>query len=71
MVIFGSTDYFHALDAPKTHLNNVAVKELGVSAKIGDVLQALKADIATGAKHVELVFSGTGKGSLGGSNTNP
>src|SRR3989338_7127127 len=71
MVIFGSTDYFHALDAPKTQLKNVSVKDFGISAKIGDVLQALKADIATGAQHVELVFAGTGKGSLGGMNTNP
>ena len=49
MVIFGSTDYFHAMDAPKSHIKNMQVKEFGVSAKIGDVLQALKADIATGA----------------------
>ncbi len=70
MVVFGSTDYFHALDAPKTQLKNVSVKDFGISAKIGDVLQSLKADIATGAQHVELVFAGTGKGNLQG-NTNP
>ncbi|MSR85929.1 hypothetical protein EXS74_00870 [Candidatus Woesearchaeota archaeon] len=71
MVVFGSTDYFHAMDAPKSQIKDMHVKEFGVSAKIGDVLQALKADIATGTHHVELVFGGTGKGSLQGMNTNP
>ncbi|MDP3728962.1 MAG: TIM barrel protein [bacterium] len=70
MVDFGSTDYFHAMDAPKKQIGNMHVKEFGISAKIGDVLQAFKADVATGAKHVELVFAGVGKGSLQG-NTNP
>src|SRR3989344_1958647 len=70
MVDFGSSDYFHAMDAPKKQIGNMHVKEFGISAKIGDVLQAFKADLSTGAKHVELVFAGIGKGSLQG-NTNP
>ncbi len=71
MVDFGQTDYFHAMDAPKSQLGNVRVKDFGVSSKIGDVLQSVKADISTGAKHIEMVFMGTGKGSLGQGNTNP
>lgn len=71
MVDFGHTDYFHAMDAPKKTLDNVHVKDFGVSSKIGDVLQSVKADISTGAKHIEMVFMGTGKGSLGQMNTNP
>ena len=71
MVDFGQTDYFHAMDAPKNQLGNVRVKDFGVSSKIGDVLQSVNADIRTGAKHIEMVFMGTGKGSLGQMNTNP
>lgn len=71
MVDFGQTDYFHAMDAPKSQLGNVRVKDFGVSSKIGDVLQSVNADIRTGAKHIEMVFMGTGKGSLGQMNTNP
>jgi len=71
MVVFGSTDYFHALDAPKQQLTKMGIKEFGVSTKMGDVLQSLKGELATGAAHIELGFTGAGKGSLGGGNTTP
>lgn len=72
MVEFGQTNYFHAMDRPLTYqLKNMGIKELGSSARMGDVLQSLKGEITAGASHVELVFSGAGKGSLSGNSTNP
>jgi len=68
MVDFGKTDYFHAMDPPKKLISH---KDLGVSSRMGDVLQNLKSDIAAGASHVEIGFMGTGKGSLGQNNTTP
>lgn len=71
MVVFGSTDYFHALDAPKKQIKDMGLRDFGVSTRMGDVLQSLKAELASGATHVELGFTGKGKGSLGGGNTTP
>jgi hypothetical protein len=74
MVDFGKTDYFNAMDHPNERaqpMENLHISELGSSARIGDVLQSLKGEINTGTGHVELVFLGTGKGSLGQGNTNP
>ena len=66
MVDFGS-DYWHTLSKPK----NLRIKELGVSSKMGEVVQNLKADITAGASHVEIGFMGKEKGSLGNMNTTP
>jgi hypothetical protein len=74
MVDFGKTNYFNAMDHPNERarpMENLHINELGSSARIGDVLQSLKGEINTGTGHVELVFMGTGKGSLGQNNTNP
>ena len=68
MVDFGKSDYFHSMDRPEQL--NLRTNELGVSSKIGDVHQGFKADVQAGASHVEIVFQGTGKGSLQGQ-TNP
>ncbi len=65
------TDYWHAMDKKPLEYIDITTKELGVSAKMGDVLQGLKADITAGASHVELGFTGKGKGSLGQGNTTP
>ncbi|MBI5871482.1 sugar phosphate isomerase/epimerase [archaeon] len=65
------TDYWHAMDKKPLEYIDITTKELGVSAKMGDVLQGLKADITAGASHVELGFMGKGKGSLGQGNTTP
>jgi len=73
MVDFGKTDYFHAMDAPKKIIpvKELSHKEIGISSKMGDVLQGLKSDIMAGASHVEIGFMGQGKGSLGQGNTTP
>ena len=68
MVDFGKSDYFHSMDRPEQL--DLRTNELGVSSKIGDVLQGFKADVQAGASHVEIVFQGVGKGSLQGQ-TNP
>lgn len=70
MVIFNNTDYTNAMDSPMS-VGKVSVKEFGVSSRMGDVLQGLKGDINAGASHVELGFTGVGKGSLGQGNTTP
>ena len=64
MVEFAS-DYWHTLDK-----NELKPKEFGVSSKMGDVVQNLKADITAGASHVELGFMGAGK-EFGGGNKTP
>ncbi len=56
MVDLGS-DYWHTLDRKDT----LKPKEFGISSKMGDVVQNLKADITAGASHVELGFMGAGK----------
>jgi len=65
MVDWGS-DYWHTLDKM-----NIKTRDLGVSSKMGEVVQSLKADITAGASHVELGFTGMQKGSLGQGNTTP
>lgn len=65
------TDYWHAMDKKPVEYIDITTKELGVSAKMGDVLQGLKADITAGASHVELGFTGKGKGNISGMNTTP
>ncbi|MBT5287757.1 hypothetical protein HOL88_01725 [archaeon] len=73
MVDFGKTDYFHAMDPPKKIIpvKELSHKDIGISSKMGDVLQGLKSDIIAGASHVEIGFMGQGKGSLGQGNTTP
>ncbi|MBL7051515.1 MAG: sugar phosphate isomerase/epimerase [Nanoarchaeota archaeon] len=73
MVDFGKTDYFNAMDPPKKIIpvKELSHKEIGISSKMGDVLQGLKSDIIAGASHVEIGFMGQGKGSLGQGNTTP
>ena len=70
MVDFG-TDYWNATDRQPMKTLRVSTKDLGVSSKMGDVLQNFKADLTAGANHVELGFTGKGKGSLGQGNTTP
>jgi sugar phosphate isomerase/epimerase len=62
-----NTSYFHTLDKPK----GASISEFGTSAKMGDIIDALKSEISVGAKHVELGFTGKGKGSLGQMQTTP
>jgi hypothetical protein len=67
MVIFGNTDYYHAMDNPKL----TTIKEFGTSRGAGDVLKGLQTEITAGASHVELGFTGMAKGSLGQGHTTP
>lgn len=67
MVDFGGTNYYHALDNPKL----MHIKEFGTSRGAGDVLKGLQTEITAGASHVELGFTGVGKGMLGQGNTTP
>ena len=62
MVDFGKTDYFHAMDPPKKIIpvKELSHKDIGISSKMGDVLQGLKSDIIAGASHVEIGFMGQG-----------
>ena len=71
MVHFGGSSYLHAMDREKADELNLSTRSLGTSARMGDVLQSLKGELSAGATHVELVFSGKGKGSLQGQNVNP
>ncbi|HLC22671.1 MAG TPA: hypothetical protein VJJ79_02765, partial [Candidatus Nanoarchaeia archaeon] len=71
MVHFGGSSYLHAMDREKADELNLSTRSLGTSARMGDVLQSLKGELSSGATHVELVFSGKGKGSLQGQNVNP
>jgi len=64
-----NTNYFHTLDKPRP--KEASIGEFGTSAKMGDVLDALKSEINVGAKHVELGFVGKEKGSLSQMNTTP
>lgn len=66
------SDYWHALDYNELASRlDVSAKDIGISAGAGDVLDGLQASIRAGASAVELGFMGTGKGNLGGGQTNP
>ena len=67
------SDYWHALDARREMADEVglSLKDIGISHGMGDVLDGLKANVFAGGSHVELGFTGTGKGSIGGQSTNP
>ncbi len=61
---FGN-DYWHAMDRkPEKQGLNVSVKELGLSAGIGDPWKNIKAHVTAGVSHVEIGFMGMGKGSI-------
>ena len=64
-----NTSYFNTLDKPRP--KEASIGEFGTSAKMGDILDALKGEINVGAKHVELGFTGKEKGSLSQMNTTP
>ncbi len=65
------SDYWHALDKETAERLEVSAKDIGISHGAGDVLDGLQANIRAGASAVELGFTGTGKGNLGGGQTNP
>lgn len=56
-------NYWHALDKQTAENVEIMAKDIGISHGVGDVLQGLKANIMAGASHVELGFTGRGKGS--------
>ncbi len=64
-------DYWHALDKQAARNMDVSARDIGISHGAGDVLDGLKTNIMAGATHVELGFTGTGKGSLGQGSTTP
>lgn len=64
-------DYWHSLDKQSAKNLEVSVKDLGISAKMGDVVKNLNAHIFEGASHVEIGFMGKGKGYMGQGNTTP
>ena len=70
MVDFGKTNYSHAMDSFEPN-EKVDVRDLGASAGFGDPLESLKGELSGGAGHVEIVFTGAGKGSLGQNRTTP
>ena len=70
MADFGS-DYWNAMDRTISKNLKVSTRDLGTSAKPGDVLSELKTNIHSGASHVELGFTGTGKGMLSQGSTTP
>ncbi len=69
MVDFGKTNYMHAMD--KDNSMDFSTRQFGSSAKWGDVIQGLKSELAMGASHVEIGFSGKDKGNLSGTQTTP
>ncbi len=72
MNVRGPTSYWHALDSESLQNYQVPPALIGISADpTKDQLQALKARIFQGAKHVELGFFGKEKGSLRQGATTP
>jgi sugar phosphate isomerase/epimerase len=65
MVDFGKTKYFNPLDS---QVEDIHIGELGAST-IGDPLQSIKTEIAGGASHVEVVFTGMGKSGFNSNDT--
>ena len=65
------TKYWHALDKQAASNLGIEAKEIGMSHGMGDVLQGMKSQIFTGTHHVELGFTGKGKGQLGQGSTTP
>ncbi|QQG38830.1 MAG: sugar phosphate isomerase/epimerase [Candidatus Woesearchaeota archaeon] len=72
-----NNDYWHSLDKAATfchttHSNvNEMAGEIGISHGMGDLVQGFKSKIFAGASHVELGFTGKGKGYLGQGSTTP
>lgn len=59
-----SHDYWHAMDKDNVERIDVSMKDVGISLGIGDPWTNIKTAVTAGAKHVELGFMGTGKGSI-------
>lgn len=66
-----TSDYWHSLDKQSATNLDVSARDIGISHGAGDVLEGLQSNIRAGAHAVELGFTGTGKGSLSGNQTNP
>ncbi|MFH1210812.1 MAG: TIM barrel protein [archaeon] len=67
-----TSDYWHSLDRQSADNLDISAKDIGVSyLGMADVLDNLQAGIRAGAHAVELGFTGTAKGSLGGNQTTP
>src|SRR3989338_81900 len=60
-----SHDYWHAMDKNNVERIDISMKDVGISLGIGDPWTNIKTAVTAGAKHVELGFMGTGKGSFG------
>lgn len=65
-------NYFHSMDRKFSKDYLISPTTVGVSANpMKDLVQGTKARIFQGAKHIELGFSGRGKGSMGQGSTTP
>jgi hypothetical protein len=65
-------NYFHTMDRKFGKDYLLSPTNMGVSANpMKDLVQGMKSRIFQGAKHVELGFSGRGKGSMGQGSTTP
>lgn len=63
--------YWHSMDKQAAQNLGVDAREIGISHGMGDVLEGFKSKIFTGSHHVELGFTGAGKGNLGSGSTTP
>lgn len=59
-----SHDYWHAMDKGNVERIDISIKDVGISLGIGDPWTNIKTAVTAGAKHVELGFMGSGKGSF-------
>jgi len=64
-------DYWHALQEKPIETIDLSPKEVGIAMGIGDPWVNVKTAVAAGASHVELGFTGVGKGFIGQQQTTP
>jgi len=71
-----NNDYWHQMDkaseccSSDANVNSLA-SNVGISHGVGDLVQGMKSKVFAGASHVELGFTGKGKGYLAGGQTTP
>src|SRR3989338_9456211 len=71
-----NNDYWNQMDKASeccgsdVNVNSLA-SNVGISHGVGDLVQGMKSKVFAGASHVELGFTGKGKGYLAGGQTTP